>query len=795
MPRISMIACLAFLLPCNIFAQVTLQGKVADERTKSEVGYVTISLLKKEDSSLVKGQVSDSAGAFSLTNVAPGRYYVLATVLGYERKYTEFHILSSAQSNLGTIFLVPNTQQLGTVSVSGSRPTQSLQADKLTISVANNALYNTSMNAFDVLTKIPGITRGTDGALQISGRNTPTIFIDGKPLVLTPGEIEQYLSGLPPNSIQSIEVIAQPSARYDGEYKGIIDIKLKRDATLGLQGTANIYLQQNAASFAEGYTSLTYKTPKFVYTGRIGYTLGTTLYRYNAYQQLANTNWMSTTNNVSYHNNNLNFLVGTEYTINKNHQVEFSWRRNNTDRETGARSMLSTTNAAKTTLLDVSHSFNLALPQNTNNTFNLNYTGHIGQTNIQFLGNRMQATSKQTEDFQHYNDFTKALLTQWKTKLQNDISITSAQVDVNRPLFQGTLRFGGRYAANITKNDLRYDTLNVEKNFVVDSGRTNRFNYNEYVHAGYVSYERKLGKLQYSVGLRVENTQSAANAITTKNITERNFTRLLPSISLSYQLQAQQQVSFSYAARMTRPVFAQLNPFRFYNSPLNFFVGNPYLQPSTTHTINLSYAVKSWFVSMNIGKEFDVMGRYPLYDTVTNELQYLGKNFPYTEFITIETSVPLRVTKWWRMQHNLQLNYKKEKFPYLDQVYAIPNYDFRLNGTQVFTLPKSFTFELRYLYQSPYGNSLYRMQQYSSIDVAVSKSFLDNKLMVKLNYYDIFDNYQVTLTFREQQIINNRLTHYNANRRAGISIVYNFGKSTLKAKQRVRTEEENRIGF
>jgi hypothetical protein len=224
-------------------------------------------------------------------------------------------------------------------------------------------------------------------------------------------------------------------------------------------------------------------------------------------------------------------------------------------------------------------------------------------------------------------------------------------------------------------------------------------------------------------------------------------------------------------------------------------VGNPYLLPSKTSALTISYNQQAFTVSASIGRETDPMTRYPEYDRVTNVLQYLGRNLPYNDFASVEVSLPVTVKSWWRMNNNLGGYYKKEQTPYHGVTYKIPITWFTINGSQVFTLPKGFTFDIYYYYRPRGGDGLYIEKPLSYIDLGLQKTWLKGKLNTKLNYYDLLNTYRITRTFREKTIIDNRLTHWFGIQRLAITASYSFGRSTYKAKQVNRNEEENRAGM
>ncbi|RYY14006.1 MAG: TonB-dependent receptor, partial [Chitinophagaceae bacterium] len=645
---------------------------------------------------------------------------------------------------------------------------------------------------WDILKKIPGLDVSGDGTLLLSGRIPPSIFVDGKPMPMSPEELQNYIAALTPEMIASIEVIANPSSRYDGEHKAIIDIKLKRDLTLGWKGNVNTLLQQNAYGYSEHNFLLTYKSNKVAYTARAGYAIGTKIYRYRALQHLSDKNIMATRTRVPTSHNNLNYQLGADYAINKNHRVEVSLRTYQLNRETRSFNTLHITDSSGKNLVSHTSTTNNFQPQQDNYAGNLNYTGQLKKTQLQFQGTLVRIDNRQQEDIRTSVTNTGELLNYWKTKLNNTIVIRAAQVDLSREALKGQFGFGAKFALTTTRNNLQYDTLNKNNEFVHDDSRSNNFNYDEYISAAYLSYDRKINNLQYAVSIRAEHTHSLAEAITNNQTTKRNYLTLLPSFSATYYDDAR-QYHFSYSRKMTRPNFSQLNPFRFYLSPRNFFVGNPLLLPAKQDLITLSYSNKNFSVAVNGGKETDPLARYPEYNDTTHVLEYLGRNLPYNYFAGFQASYSFSLKKWWRWSHTFNALYKKEQTPYHDQVYAIGIFDYTITGNQVFNLPRNFSLDVYYRILSDGGNGLYFSKGYTTIDLGLQKTWLQGKLNTKLNYYDLFNQYEVRYIFREKQLIDNELAHWFGTNRVVLTVSYSFGKSTHKVRQSNKNEEEGRV--
>lgn len=374
----------------------------------------------------------------------------------------------------------------------------------------------------------------------------------------------------------------------------------------------------------------------------------------------------------------------------------------------------------------------------------------------------------------------------------NKINIYTGQIDVSQKIGETTFEAGLKLSDTNTNNMIRYDTLSTNKQFIFDPTRSNQFSYKEKIFAGYWAYSQKFNKLQINAGLRFENTQSISNAVTIDSVVSRNYLKWLPSLSASYAFNKSSELSLSYSRKITRPVFSQLNPFRFYYSPLNYWIGNPYLQPSFTNQIKATYRYKNWVTAFTIGKETDVMTRYPIYNPKTNVLEFLGTNLPYRNFASLEMSFPIKIAKWWNINTQFSGYYNYEFRPYLDEVFALKIYNYEMRLNQVFSLPKGYTLNVFSNYESKTGNSLYIIKPRYTVDISVQKSWLDNKLNTKISFNNIFDSYDQRLEFRHKQIMDTRFTHWWDTQKLILSLSYNFGSSKYQTKNIQKSEEENR---
>lgn len=667
-----------------------------------------------------------------------------------------------------------------------------LNDGSLVVSVAGNRDFKTSTHLLDVLRKTPGVTVDQEDGIFIGGRIAPAVLIDGKPVVMSNQELQAYLRSLSPDMVESVEVNTNPSSKYDAEFKGIIDIKLKKNISLGWKASYNGNVYINKFNYRENTFNTSYHTGKVTYSLQAGYNEGISTYRYHALQRLANTNIMRTHTYQEDFGKVYNLQAGADFRMNDKNRLGVNLRGNFRDNDRIRNGSLFTTDKNETQTVLNTGSENPTRYSQDNYGITTDYSFQNKGFKISFLGNYLSVKNKQNDDFINRDKATVNLLSYWKSDLINKINIYTAQIDASQKINRVDLEAGFKYSSSDTQNNIRYDTLSAGNQFVFDPSRSNVFSYKEKIWAGYLAYRQKIGSLQINAGLRFENTNSISNAVTVDSVVARNYLKWLPSLSAHYTFNKSSELSLSYSRKITRPVFSQLNPFRFYFSPLNYWIGNPYLLPSFTSQIKATYRYKNWITSFTVGKEKEVMTRYPLYNPETNVLEYLGTNLPYRNFAVLETSFPVRITKWWNITSQITGYYNDEFRPYLNEVFALKIYNYEVRLNQVFSLPKGFTLNVFTNYESKTGNSLYIIKPRYTVDVSVQKSWFDNQLNTKLGFNNLLNSYEQRLEFRHKQIMDNRFTHWWDSSRLVFSLSYTIGSSKYQVKETQKTEEENR---
>lgn len=772
-------------------AQNNLTGTVKNS-AGSPVAGATVYLLAEKDTSLFAQTVTNANGLFSVP--APGQavFFIRVTHVGY----TDLLIKISRSEFLqkGLAIELKNSSEILSEVIIQSRIAPVRQKDgNFVYSIAGEKEFKAAANVTDVFRLLPNLRIDADGTIYLANNVVPAIFIDGKPLMISAEQRNAFLASLTPEKVANIEIITNPSAKYDGEFKAIINITLKNERNIGLNGTANTMLQQNKKTYGEQNLSLDYNSKKVRYFTRLGYNFGTRVYRFKALQHLANTDILHTLLNDNTRNNDWNVQAGLNYSIKAKHQFGILLRSISVNSNRDRRGSLRSTDENGTSLVFNRVSINPVDYNQNQHAATVNYTLRVKKLKVDFLGNYLLVKNSQSDFFNETHKQNGSLQQQWKSDMKNNIRLFTSQADISYLLKKGSIEAGIKFSTSATENQIRYDTLTAQNYYKTDSGRSNLFKYDENISAAYISYSGNVKGLRINAGLRIEQTQSVSNSVTLDSLVNRKFINWLPSLSVTHAIDSNQDVSASFSRRITRPGFGLLNPFRIYNSAFNYWIGNPFLLPAITTQFKLGYRYKRTQTEITAGKEVDVLVRYPLYDSATNEVAFLGTNIPNRYFVSLSFSTPVKFTKWWSSSLQVMGYYNKEKRPYLNKVYSLGIYSYILRWNQIFSLPKNITINLMPVYESKTGSTLYIIKARPYIDIALQKNWLNNKLNTKVAFYDIFNSNYQYLIFRHKDIIDNQFSHWWGQQRLQVNITYSFGKSKLKETTRVVPEEERRL--
>lgn len=785
----------------GVNAQSTVNGIVHDGKGKP-VEFASVVLTLSTDSTQTKGMLTDTLGGFDLTGLRPGIYRLHISSVGFSSYDNPAIQLTDSTTQLGEIMLLDDAKLLQDVVVRGERPAVERSLGKLTLNVSNS-FFKTAASAFEVLKRAPGLRIDPQGGITIKGSVTPIVYIDGKQLPLTAEE----LKNLPSEDIEQVEIMSNASAQYDGETRAVINIKLKRDKTLGLKGSSymGVSVNRNYGGYELG-GSATYKTKKFTYYGRAGYYEGNDFLREVGQRIVQTTSERSVFSSDAFthwKNRPLSYQATIDYSITKNHLVGIMARglTNSQNDLTDNTTRITTypTGAATPPQIDLpTETRTTTLP--TNLAVDLTYRGTLNSKGDQLSVNLDYAhyqTAKTQTLRTHYTgdliasiSFPSVLLGQFPST----ISIQSLKADYTN-VVDKTLKIdlGAKLSQTKSDNELIYDTLSVAGGLVRDPRRSNHFLYNEHIIAAYALVEKKLRKTSVEAALRVENTVAEVNSLTLDNVVKRNFIRWLPSLQVQHKFDEEHSLSFSYARKLRRPTFYELNPFQFYSSPFEYSEGNPFLLPATRSSTELAYTLKEITLTATYRVDRNLVAQMPIQNDITKVIRYTRTNLDKSQLVAFDVTAPLTIRKWWKTQHSVIAYYTRTTSVFDGGSFDNRAWSFILNGQHVFSLPHGYTLEWAYDYSAPSASQFYRSIAYGTVSFSLQKNVLKGAGSIQANFADAFNLYREKF-YGIFQDVNVSTTQTRNIQQASVRFTYNFGRSTFSGRSRVSgsSDEENR---
>lgn len=755
--------------------------------------FSTIMLLDK-DSVLIGGALSKEDGLFSIEKVAAGDYFIQVKNMGYHTYLSQKLTLKQNENlNLEKITMIPSTTQLEEAVVTARKAMVEIHADKMVFNVATsvNASGN---NGMELIAKVPGVLVDMDRNIILQGKSGVQIYINGRPTRLSGNDLTNFLESLRSENIESMEIITNPSSKYDAEgTAGIINIVLKKNINLGFNGNATGSFSQGKYSKSSLGNSLSYSGEKVNLYSNINVSDNTWQFDFKekAYQSGYLLDKISTNANNP---KALNLSGGVDYTINPEQSVSFDGRvllnkRDNVlNSNTG---IFKSTDLVNGEILRAG-AFDKMLSQNY--IMNANYRNAFSGTSslsADFSFGKYSSGKNTTQPNKYFDavsdEVLRTLDKEYDAKTQ--IDLWSIKADYEKKFKKSTISTGAKYSYITTGNQLEF--YNIENNQAIfDNTKSNNFTYQEKVAAIYLSWNIKpTEKLMINSGMRIENTSSLGSlesAIqTVDDQVSRNYTDFFPNLGISFDDKKNSVFSASYGRRITRPNYQDLNPFESRSSELSAWQGNPFLKPNYIDNYQVSYSFNRKLV---ISNNYSVT--HDFFATIFEISQEKGnilipRNLQKATSNGLSVSYPFHLVKWWDMSSFFIYNYSTFKGDLngttIDLKASI--YNMRLQNN--FQLPADVTMELTYELNSPWiWRGSVKVDGYSGIDIGLKKDFLDHKLLIQITASDIFrteSDYPYNSDYGGM-VVHGKVSFDN--QRAGISVTYKFGNQKLKARKK-----------
>ena len=718
---------------------LTFTGTIVDEQTGESVIYATVAILDADTDEVLTGVTTGMDGTFVVKTKAT-KVYVEVSFMGYASQVIREFSPEGGQVKLGTIVLSQNTQDLQEVVVTGERSTMEFRLDRRVFNVGSD-ISSTGMGALDVLNNVPSVTVDIEGNISLRGNSGVQILINGKPSVMA-DEASNALGTITADMIESVEVITNPSAKYEAEgTSGIINIILKKEEEKGFNGSlsANTGYPHNHSLGL----SLNRRTNNFNMFTQMGAGYRSMPRYNNGVNHNLRTGSLIESNGVNYRNENFyNLTLGSDYFINDYNTITLSgnvaYELENQPSETEFSLYENTDELVSeyvrrevTSAVNPKWQYDLQYKKEFRN-----HEDHVLLVSTQgsFFG------KDQSSEFTNTLLMGASVAPNQRTAtnyFQRDFNL---KADYTNPLTEEVmLEAGGLYEINDVGNDYAvYD--DVDGDWVVDPALTNNFLYNQKVLGLYSTGSYEGEKWGVKVGLRVENTNLRTYLENTGQENFQNYTNLFPTLHTSYNVNEGFSLQAGYSKRIFRPRLWDLNPF--FNISNNYSIrrGNPNLQPEFAD----SYEITGIFIFEKSSLNASV---YHLYTTdVVDRVTYFEDNVNITTPLNVgtrrKTGVELngdyQPTKWLTITGDFNYGYFIREGVFENQDFNFEGDQWSLNGTAKFKLPAKIDLEVSSRYESGYATVQGQVSGFMFADAGLRKKLWDGRGVLNLGVRDIF---------------------------------------------------------
>ncbi len=800
------------LLVQNLVAQkgdATVFGKITDSEGGQSLEYVPVKVLKIKDSSIVSGAFTDADGKFTIENLEYGKYILKITFPNYKPQFLPDVIVSAAAKNFntGTIKLQSiNSKELKEVTVKGQLDVLTTGIDKKVYNVGED-LSVKGGTANDILNRLPSVEVDQDGNVMLRGEGTVTVLIDGRPSSISGGNGRSLLDALPAGSIERIEIVTNPSAKYDPDgTSGIINIVLKKNKLKGFNGSISTNLGSGNlknGNVAETNASLSYRN------GWIN-VYGTYSYRYlDGYR-----------NNVSYikqsftadsgrivDQNRLGTDLNAGHTFRTGADFYLKGRNSLGVSATGSTGRRDRTGDLWNDIYDFQNvksayweRVSYDPSQQHNYDFNLNFKHDFKNDRGNFVVDLNQSLGN--ENIQGYytsNFFNPDSITQKLSTVQQRLfdreknNITSGQFDLTylMPKINARLETGAKGIVRFQTVDTysqRYDYTNSA--WQSDTISNFNYKYNEQIYSLYSIFGQQLGKFKYQGGIRLEQAYQIPDLVSQNIQIVNNYFNWFPSAHVRYAILPKTEVSLSYSKRITRAQAADLNPFTSYADPFNLRVGNPYLKPEyiDSYDFGFSHEAKKWnvLVSAYYRHNTGVITRFKeYYDNGTSAVTF--KNISETHTLGQEVVLSFKPFPWWKNMLSWNGNYVW----YITHIPNLPDrqgYIMNLKyNTSVEFWKKTATATVSVTLNGKRVTAQGIAQRQGPVDIAFEKKFKEGKWAVGCRVSDVFNMMGFYLQVDRPGVYQTSEFKWMT-RRFFLTASYKFGKLEISNKKSINSD-------
>lgn len=777
----------------NAQNQGRISGKALTINEQTKKG-ILVKLVLTKDSSLVKTQLTDSIGNFVFENLIIDNYFIVIEHLGFNKFQSKIIAINKQQSEIiiPTIMLEPiEINLLNEVVIQKKKPLVVNKIDRTVVNV--DALISTAGgNAMDVLEKSPGISVDSDGTITFKGKKGVTVFVDDKPTYLSGADLEAFLRSLPASTLDKIELITNPPAKYDAAGgAGIINILTRKSKIRGFNGSLTTGASLGKRGRTREGLNLNYLNDNVRIYGNLGYAFQerlTDLYIFRKFKEedLTTKNLVdqySLTDKIS---QTTNTKLGLDYYLSSKSTfgIGLTGIFTSSNNTRNVRSVFSDANLTLDSIIIAKNSEKVKFK---NAGINLNYrydVDTIGQkftVDLDYL-NYDKDVRQRFNDFIYQPDNILSSQDELKGHLPVKISIYTLKTDYSLPLKNSGLLESG-YKSSYTRTDNTADYRDIiNENEIPNYNTSNQFKYDEIINAVYLNYNTNYKRFTIQTGLRMENTISKGNQL--GNILKpafefkRNYTNFFPTLFVQYKLDSigNNQLVANYGKRINRPSFESLNPFINRLDKYTYYRGNPYLNPTFSNNYELSYRYKGLYsITLTYGNnKDDINETIEINDGIYySQPGNIGKSEIYS--INLNTDIPFN--KWWSANVYTELTNLSSKSKLFTENLNTSGTYWHFNMINSFKLHKKWSAELSGMYQTKVTHNQFVIGSKSNLNIAIQKKILKDKGSIKLAVNDIFYGSTTYGVINNLKLTDAKWTSKPDSRFAALTFTYSFGKT------------------
>ncbi|MBO9205484.1 MULTISPECIES: outer membrane beta-barrel family protein [Niastella] len=777
-------------------AQLTITGNITTV-SRQILPYVVVGI--RQGNALISTTISDSTGHYRIPNIKKGDYHLLISHRSYRDSIIPVHLFTDTTINLQLIF----EKMLQQVEVTGKKPLIQMEIDRLRFNVKGAELV-VGNNIWDVIEKTPLVTTSSDGSIQISGTSGVAVYLNNKKKVLTGAALKSYLSSMPADNLEAIEVITTPSSKYDAEGGGgILNIITKKKKEEGFEGNTTFTDRQTATNSQSVSAFLNNRTGNWdIYSNcylvnrrrkpTADHTISFLQPRYDI--PLSRKISSSSLNSSMSAGANL----GIDYQFNKDHIfgliLDYSGNHDRKNRDAGSQDHFAGTDS-------ISYSENRDKLNAYTYSLNLNYEGLLDakgkkldiDLDVLDYTSENTSTSKTTAlDAATYDPLY--ISDHFRSSAPQQVKNQSFKADLHWPLSSNSyLDFGLRSSFSQIDNDLLFENQ-MGNSWTKDISRSNLFAYNENIHAAYIQLNQKINTTwSFQLGTRLENT-IAKGYLEGERVVNRNYLNLFPTGYLKYSTSGKKTYTLAVSSRITRPGYWDVNPFRTYTTNKAYFEGNPFLLPSTYYREELSHSTNAGKgnIIFQLAASQTINEIYPLpfedsTGVVVNKKTNYGNKYSYSAAAIYYN----QLKKWWQLSATMLTGYVESKGEYGNNI-AIDNQSLyvSLSTNQTFTLSKKQRLSCNLIANNSFPATIVNTRVGNRLDTELRLKKSAGAFSFTLSATDLLktnkDNYRV-----ETGELLLKQHYYNDTRSVAFILNYNFGKSTVKEKRDRDPEFEN----